>query len=311
MRRAILLLVALAMLAGAVRAGASTVTVTVGPDKSFHEASTTVNVGDTVRWAWDTMNTIPHTTTSGVPGSPDGVWDSPTMTSGSFDHTFTSPGTYYYYCKVHPTQMTGTVTVLAPGSDTPVARFTASPTSPKVGQAVTFDGSASGDADGDAIASYSWSFDGGGPVVTSAPQVMHSFPTPGAHSVSLTVTDSKGNPSAAVRQSFNVAAATAPKLTNARVKPKAFCRKKTATCKHPGARIRFGLDMSAKVNLVVTKKSQTTALLRRTLDGKAGKNSFPFRGKGLGPGRYVMTLTASKAGASSNPVTVRFEIRKN
>jgi plastocyanin len=167
------------------------VPVTVGGlYTAFTPATRTINVGDRVVWTWDSSNVLYHTTTSGTPGSPDGVWDSdsspPGQTSGSFNHTFNTPGIYHYYCRVHGAAMTGTITVLAPDAP-PTASFTSSPANPTVGQAVTFDASASGDTDGDTIASYMWSFDGGAAQATTSATITHAFTTVGAHSATLTI----------------------------------------------------------------------------------------------------------------------------
>jgi plastocyanin len=94
----------------------STVTVRVGPGgaDTFSPAAVTINVGDTVHWVWDSDF---HSTTSGTcPGgncTPDGKWDSDIFNAPhTFDVTFTSPGTFPYYCIVHAMGgMTGTVTV--------------------------------------------------------------------------------------------------------------------------------------------------------------------------------------------------------
>jgi hypothetical protein len=54
----------------------------------------------------------PHSTTSGSVPTPDGLWDSGVGTSPkSFDHTFTTAGTFHYFCSVHLSAMTGTITV--------------------------------------------------------------------------------------------------------------------------------------------------------------------------------------------------------
>ncbi len=74
-------------------------------------------------------------------------------------------------------------------SATPVASFTFSPTVPAVGQAVSFDGTASHDPNG-TIATYRWDFgDGtsGGGATTS-----HTFASAGTETVALTVTDDHG-----------------------------------------------------------------------------------------------------------------------
>ena len=53
---------------------ADTIQVQVGAGGAkFTPQSVTINVGDTVEWTWAGNN---HSTTSGTPGNPDGLWDS-------------------------------------------------------------------------------------------------------------------------------------------------------------------------------------------------------------------------------------------
>jgi len=54
---------------------ATTVDVTVGPNGNlvFSPSSVTIHPGDQVRWTWSSSR---HSTTSGSPGLPNGIWDS-------------------------------------------------------------------------------------------------------------------------------------------------------------------------------------------------------------------------------------------
>ena len=70
----------------------------------FGPQAITVPVGTTVTWT--NSDDIPHTAVS-----TDGVFKSKVMdTDENFSYTFTKPGTYSYYCSVHP-KMTGQVVV--------------------------------------------------------------------------------------------------------------------------------------------------------------------------------------------------------
>ncbi|RLM64209.1 malectin domain-containing carbohydrate-binding protein [Halorubrum sp. Atlit-26R] len=71
----------------------------------------------------------------------------------------------------------------------PTAAFTASPDSPTAGESVSFDASASGDADG-SVASYEWDF-GDGDTATGATPA-HAYDAAGDYDVTLTVTDDDG-----------------------------------------------------------------------------------------------------------------------
>ena len=69
----------------------------------------TIDVGDTVRWTWTSIN---HTVTSNV-GSTE-TFDSGFLgpIGSTFSHTFTLEGTNPYYCAIHGAlSMSGTITV--------------------------------------------------------------------------------------------------------------------------------------------------------------------------------------------------------
>jgi plastocyanin len=90
--------------------GASSTTTQAEPENfevavenfRFVPASITVRVGDTVRWKLESGT---HTTTSST-----GVWDSDFAGGDRFSFTFGQPGTYAYFCEIHP-GMQGTVVV--------------------------------------------------------------------------------------------------------------------------------------------------------------------------------------------------------
>jgi hypothetical protein len=78
----------------------------------FTPANVMIQVGDTVEWHWS--GTMLHSTTSGTPGNPDGMWDSGLHNNGFvFSFTFTQAGTFNYFCSPHGTccGMVGSVTV--------------------------------------------------------------------------------------------------------------------------------------------------------------------------------------------------------
>ena len=71
---------------------------------AFSPSSITINVGDTI--VWTNYDSASHTVTSN-----DGTFDSGGISTGNtFSFTFTSAGTFNYYCSPHP-NMTGSVTV--------------------------------------------------------------------------------------------------------------------------------------------------------------------------------------------------------
>ena len=71
-------------------------------NECYIPASVTINAGDTV--AWDNLDTAAHTVTSGTPANgPDGMFDSSLVMGGAiYEYTFNEPGSYDYFCMVHP-----------------------------------------------------------------------------------------------------------------------------------------------------------------------------------------------------------------
>lgn len=66
-------------------------------DIAFRPTEITVTTGETVTWRND--ENVPHTTASR--GQP--LWESPILNQGqSFSYTFMNPGTYDYWCTIHP-----------------------------------------------------------------------------------------------------------------------------------------------------------------------------------------------------------------
>jgi plastocyanin len=87
-------------------------------DNKFVSNDVTIAAGGSVTWTWVGSNQ--HSTTSctgsGCSGTPNGSWDSGEKSSGSFFHsaTFSTPGTYKYFCTVHGSGMKGVVRVVSP-----------------------------------------------------------------------------------------------------------------------------------------------------------------------------------------------------
>jgi plastocyanin len=74
-------------------------------DLAFDPETVTVAAGTTVTWVSADPN-LPHTS-----NSEDEVWFSGTLNEGDeFSFTFEEPGTFAYFCEVHPT-MTGSIVV--------------------------------------------------------------------------------------------------------------------------------------------------------------------------------------------------------
>ena len=92
---------------------------TVASDiKDFVLQDITIPVGTTVDWT--NRDSAPHTTTSGIPSDPTGVWDSPFLSQeDSFPFTFNEEGTFQYFCRVHPDVMQAVITVGPAGTAAP------------------------------------------------------------------------------------------------------------------------------------------------------------------------------------------------
>ena len=94
----------------------------LGPQPCSQPHDTIISVGDTVTWEWGAGGSgtaVPHTTThcaddfTNCNGPRE--WDSsPSKTTGTFSHTFSTPGTFIYRCKIHPSTMRGRIIVQAP-----------------------------------------------------------------------------------------------------------------------------------------------------------------------------------------------------
>jgi plastocyanin len=97
-------------------------TVQVGPGNAFSPATVTVAPGEAVIWSFQAF----HTATSDATTGPE-VWDSGFLSTGTFSHTFMTPGSHPYYCQVHSapggTAMNGVVVVSGLGV-TPTATQT-------------------------------------------------------------------------------------------------------------------------------------------------------------------------------------------
>ena len=85
---------------------------------AYRPAALTVTAGSTV--TWNQTDPGVHTITSGtvaqgasgVTEQPDGMFKSGEIATGKqYAHTFAQPGTYKYFCEIHPATMTGEITV--------------------------------------------------------------------------------------------------------------------------------------------------------------------------------------------------------
>ena len=83
----------------------ATQTVTLN-DTLYKPPDIMIRAGQTVTWVWDDGSVVHDVVSEG--GSEE--FKSKLQNSGTFTHTFSTPGRYSYYCTVHP-NMRGTVKV--------------------------------------------------------------------------------------------------------------------------------------------------------------------------------------------------------
>jgi glucose/arabinose dehydrogenase len=86
------------------------IAVEVG-DNFFEPSQTEAETGGAVHWSW--TGQAPHNV------SGEG-FNSPTQRTGTFEHVFTTPGTFDYVCTLHP-EMTGTIVVTGEATGTTAA----------------------------------------------------------------------------------------------------------------------------------------------------------------------------------------------
>jgi plastocyanin len=102
---------------------------------------------------------------------------------------------------------------------------------------------------------------------------------------------------------------TAPVVSDLAARPSTACTRRTRRCRR--TRVRFGFDLSeaATVNGTVRKRRQRTRRFER--DGVQGENTIRFSTRGLAPGRWRVTLTATDTnGNRSAPARTTFTVRR-
>lgn len=128
-------------------------------------------------------------------------------------HSYDLAGTYGVVLTVtdaYGTSVSTTSTAVAiTTSASPVARFTISPTTPKVGTAVVFNAAASTASAGRRIVGYNWDLGNGR--LAEGMAISNTYLTPGTYTVVLVVTDDAGR-KGVVSQTLTVAAPDAPEF---------------------------------------------------------------------------------------------------
>jgi PKD repeat protein len=209
-------------------AGAHTVDLTVEDGHGGHDTySETVTIGNHVPTAAFTYT--PAAPVAGAPvafdasGSSDADGEPLTYTwtidgtpgaalsTPQYVHTFATSGPHIVELSVSdPSGVADThseTITVASSNHAPTAAFTYSPSAPRPGNSVTFDGTSSSDPDGDSPLTYAWKIDG--VAASTAPVFTRELMTAGPHDVSLRVNDGHGGIGNTV-QTINVVANSAP-----------------------------------------------------------------------------------------------------
>jgi plastocyanin len=77
---------------------------------AFVPASKTIAVGTTITWT--NKDAYAHWVASGVPGAPDGIFNSGSLSNGgTYSFKFITAGTFKYYCMIHGAMMTAVMIV--------------------------------------------------------------------------------------------------------------------------------------------------------------------------------------------------------
>jgi len=193
-------------------------------DNTFTLPGVAVKPGESVTWTHpptaDRHNVRFEDDTDGrsrIPGPPD-----PNPWTGS--RTFSTEGTFRYYCEEHGSPggggMAGIVYVNSTGTVAgvaPMASFTVSPTTARVNENIVFNATGTSDSDpDDSIIRHEWDFDGNGSYeidTGTTKSTSQSYATAGTRTVKLRVTDEQMNISETTR-SFTVTNAPIASFTS-------------------------------------------------------------------------------------------------
>jgi PKD repeat protein len=147
-------------------------------EMTFNASGSTAGSGVHYNWQFNDLSHSPNT---------------PVETTSLTDtHKFPSTGSFVVALTVFTADGTsiGTRRTIVVGDEGPTAAFSVTTASPKVGEAVGFDGSGSSDSDG-SIKTFSWNFGDGSPAGTGE-KPSHTYLAGGTNLVTLVVTDASG-----------------------------------------------------------------------------------------------------------------------
>jgi PKD repeat protein len=168
----------------------------IGANVTFDGSGSSDAGGGIANYAWDFNG--------------DGTFETNALADATTDHPFAAAGTYFVGLQVTDTNgATATVYHSVRINAAPVANFSYTPITPVINQPVTFNGSASSDADG-TITAYAWDLDGNGSFEAVGATPAHTYTTPGTYNVKLRVTDSDNTQSVVLDRDV-IVQATIPK----------------------------------------------------------------------------------------------------
>lgn len=161
-------------------------------DSNYDPAAVKIAVGGEVDWTWNTTALLVQRSVTSNSGDPESFDSGPQGNGAMYSHTFTTPGVYGYHDTAGGGQ-TGTVTVYG----SPSLALTPASSTINRGGSVAFTATADSNPSG-ATLTYAWDLDGNGTYETPAGATETvAYPTAGAFSVGVQVTDAFGNRSTA------------------------------------------------------------------------------------------------------------------
>lgn len=243
----------------------------------------------------DHENVLFDATTSKAPGNnpiAEYSWnfgDGTTGTGPTPTHAYAAAGTYTVRLTISDflgRSAQTSQTLIVGGGTTPSTSFVSSPGSPRVGQVVNFNASASQPAPGRTIRTYTWDFGDGDTKTTSTPITTHDYTSSGAFTVSLVVTDDAGR--------MGTASGTVTVLSDA-----------------PNASFTFSQLVPASAHTVRFDPSGSSAIEGRTIvsyrwdfgDGSANSTAATPTHVYAGAGSFNVTLTVTDNIGKTDGVT--------
>jgi len=232
------------------------------------------------------------------------------------DWTFPAPGAYTVSLTVADDEgsqdtLTLTINVVGAGPtpdviivssiQPPIADFSYEPETPRVGEAVAFDGSLSVDFDGE-IASYAWDFGADGVVDATGPTVLHVFSAAGTCDVSLTVADDGGNTDMLV-QSVDVLSTAAPVDVRPTLEPPTASFSYAPGLPIAGEPITFDASPSSDPDGQIVSFSWDF-----DADGAADATGPIVEHAFADPGTYLVALTVADDGGATGTVSHTIDV---